>query len=238
MNTRNDAFPPTRWTMIQRVGAEDPEQKREALESFCRAYWFPLYHFARMQGRGAHDAEDSIQGFFQQLLSRLETFDGLDPMRGKLRSWLLKSFRNYMHNEWERDTAEKRGGGAEIVALDLDGAEERVSLEMDADPDAVFDRSWAETVLTHARHKLKIAHAEAGKADFYAALKPFLTKGTPEHLIGEVAAKLGKSEGAIRMAVSRLRDDYRVAIRNEIADTMGSEEDIEGEIRYLLSCLR
>ncbi len=238
--TRHDQFPRTRWTLIRRATDTDPEQKRQALEDFCRAYWFPLYCYARRRGKTVHDAQDTIQSFFVHLLEQTEKFENLDANLGKLRSWLLTSLQHFITNQHEWSRAAKRGGLASMLVIDVDLAEERLGDLGAADAaraESDFDRRWAETVLSQARQKLKAAHEAAGKRQEYEALRPFLTKGTPEGLIQEAAAKLGKTEGAIRMAVLRLRDDYRVAIQREIADTLDADGDVEAEVRYLIACL-
>tara|TARA_R110002096_G_scaffold238581_13_gene430204 strand:+ start:2147 stop:2887 length:741 start_codon:yes stop_codon:yes gene_type:complete len=239
--TRHDQFPETRWTLIRRATDANPEQMRLALEEFCRTYWFPLYCYARRRGHSVHDAQDTIQSFFVHLLDQTEKFRHLDANHGKLRSWLLTSLRNFLSNERKRSLAAKRGGSVPILAIDIDLAEERlgtwnpVADATTAEHD--FDRLWAETVLRLARQKLRTTFETAGKGREYEILKPFLTKGTPEGLIPEAAAKLEKTEGAVRMAILRLRDDYRVAIQCEIADTLDVDDDVEEEVRYLISCL-
>ena len=238
--TRRENFPPTRWSLILRVTTPNPAARREALEDFCQVYWFPLYSYARRRGKSVHDAEDAIQGFLAQLLDRADAFEKLDAEKGKLRSWLLTSLQNFMSDEWDKSQAAKRGGSSEVLSFDIEGAEDRLAnlvANPHDDAETVFDKHWAETVLGLARQKLKVAHEAAGKLKDFTVLSPFLTKGTPEKSTENAAAELGKSPGAIRMSVSRLRDDYREAIRREITDTMGIEVDVEEEIKYLISCL-
>lgn len=238
--TRRESFPKTRWTLVQRAGEADPEQKRQALEEFCRTYWLPLYSYARRRGKAVHDAQDLIKGFFAKLLNDPDFFEKPDAERGKLRSWLLTALQFYDQDEWDKTQAQKRGGGTEILAIDTEIAEERLGEvhELNAEEAARdFDRRWAETVLTSARRNLKISRQAVGKADEYDALKPFLTEGTSAELTQKVATRLGKSTDAGSMAISRLRESYRQEIRKVISETVGIDADVEQEIGYLISCL-
>lgn len=228
--------------MIRRTRETDPSTRRAALEEFCRAYWQPLYSYSRARGNSQHDAEDAVQGFLSHLLQRGEKLADLDASRGKLRSWLLTSFRNFLINEQDRENAVKRGGRTDIVSIDIDEAESRIG-DSPAEPASEsdlaqqFDRTWAETVLTRAQEFLKKTHTEAGKAERFSALVPFLTEGTEENAITSAAKQLDMKPGTVRMAVSRLRDDYRVAVLREIQETVGDEVDVEEEFDYLISCL-
>lgn len=236
-NQSPNAFPETRWSVISRARKSDPQLQRAALEEFCKAYWLPLYGYARRCGKSEHDAEDLLQGFFLKLLDNEASFEGLDAARGKLRSWLLTGFKRFMINDWEKANRQKRGGEAEIISFDLEDAEHRLSeTAVDGEPDEVYDRQWARAVLSRSRQQLRDAHERAGKADEFAILKAFLNASC-ELTSSAAAEKLGKKEGTVRMAISRLRNDYRIAIRSEIADTVGPESDVDAEMNYLISCL-
>lgn len=232
-------FPETRWSVIARAAADpDSNERRKALEAFCQAYWVPLYGFARGTGKSQSDAEDAVQGFALTIIQNPKKFEKLDSEKGKLRDWLRTAFRHFMITEWKKEQALKRGGGVEFLEFDVEGGEQRIeeSLKRHMDPEKAFDQQWARTVLSRARRRLREAHAEAGKADEFDVLRPFLDAGA-EVSAQEAADKLGKSVDAVRMTVSRLRKDFRESVRWEIADTMGTSADVEEELRYLLECL-
>lgn len=224
--------------MIARARSQDPQARRDALEEFCRIYWAPLYTYARRRGKSRHDTEDLVQSFVVFLIEKENLFNDLDPERGKLRSWLLTAFRNFMTIDWRRNTAQKRGGAAEFVPLDLTGGEgvlEDLPIA-DESPESAYDRQWAQIVVARARETLRRAHESARKLEEYEVLQPFLdascTMTAPE-----AASQLGKTAGAVRVAIARMRNDYRAAIRNEISETMGQFDDVDTEMSYLVGCL-
>ncbi|MEM6915709.1 MAG: hypothetical protein AAF491_04000 [Verrucomicrobiota bacterium] len=225
--------------MIQRAADADANQQRFALEEFCRAYWNPLYGYARIQGNSIEDSEDAVQEFLAQLMeSPTQKFGPLDSTRGKLRSWLLKAFRNFLITRWKHANREKRGGEIKFVGVD-EPENEIASL---ANQEAAklareFDRAWAETVMSRAKEKLKETLDAQGKSDRFQILEPFLTQKTDQASAEAAASELGMSVGATRMALSRMREDYRAAIHLEIRDTIGSDLDVKEEFDYLISCL-
>jgi RNA polymerase sigma-70 factor (ECF subfamily) len=216
----------------------DRERAAAALEALCRAYWYPLYAWARRSGQSAADAEDLTQGFFLQLLERGD-FAGADAARGRLRSFLLGAMKHYMADAWDKSRALKRGGGAQLIAIDGLAAEERYRLEPSdpGAPDVLFERRWALTVLEQFIAALREEYAASGKSAVFDALSPWLS-GTPGGGYGAAAAKLGVSEGTARVAVHRLRKRYAEVMRREIARTVGSDDDVEDELRALLAALQ
>lgn len=212
-------------------------ERRTALEAFCRAYWAPLYGYARAKGKTPTDAEDLVQGFILKILRQPGAFERLDSSRGMLRSWLRASFSNFMVTDWQKEQTLKRGGGLEFERFELEGVE-RVegAISDEPEPDKAFDRQWAHTVLSRGRRQLREAFRNAGKLDEFEVLSPCLDAGHEESS-EELGVKLGKSAGAVRVAMNRLRSDFRLAVMREIADTIGVAADVDQEMKYLLECL-
>ncbi len=210
---------------------------RKALEELCRAYWYPLYAFVRNRGYSSSDAQDLTQSFFARLI---ETggFASADPERGRFRSYLLGAMKHFLANEWRRAQALKRGGGATFVELDALEPEARYALEpaLSTDPDAGFDRQWAQESIARALEKLQAELETSGKGELFEALKGSLTGEEPAR--GETAARLGMTEGAVKVAVHRLRKRYRELLRAEIAETVSDPSDVDDEMRHLVDALR
>jgi DNA-directed RNA polymerase specialized sigma24 family protein len=231
-------FAPTRWTMVMAAaGGGEEGQAREALERLCATYWYPLYAFVRRQGYGAHDAQDLTQGFFARLLEKKD-LAAVDRAKGKFRSFLLAAIQHYLANEWDRTQAQKRGGGVALLSIDDAEAERRYHDEPAEQMTAeqLFDRRWALTLLDRVLARLGDEMRSEGKAEHFEALKFCLT-GERGAAYGEMAGRLGTSGGALKVAVHRLRDRYRALLRAEIAETVGSDGDVDDELRQLFSAL-
>lgn len=208
-----------------------------ALATLYEAYWYPLYAFLRARGHGAEEAQDLVQAFFVHLLEK-KALSEAQPARGRFRSFLLASLKNFTTNEHNRRTAMKRGGGAPMLSLDVEGAEGRFQLDpaTDETPDTLFDRQWALTLLD--RVLTRLGHeAMRRKTLHFERLKVYLTGDDPEHTYAETAAALGLTEGAVKVAVHRLRRRFRECLRQEIAHTVSSAEEIEDEIHHLWSAV-
>jgi RNA polymerase sigma-70 factor (ECF subfamily) len=206
-----------------------------ALAQLCEAYWYPLYAYVRRQGRTPHDAQDLTQEFFLRLLKKgwLET---VERERGRFRSWLLASMKHFLINEWDKARAERRGGGAIVFSVDEPAAEERLRAEpAEVSAEQLYERRWASTLLDQVLARLRAEMANAGKVALFEALKFCLTG--EQRRYAEVAGELGLSEGAVKVAVHRLRERYRALIREEIAQTVASPSEIEDELRALLAAL-
>jgi RNA polymerase sigma-70 factor (ECF subfamily) len=228
------AFPETRWSIVS--GARDASDQRRAeraLSELCELYWFPLYVFVRRRGASPEDAEDAIQGFFLRLIERGD-FATVDAQRGRLRSFLLGSLKNYLAERHKHATAQKRGGRFGPISFDAAEAEQRYQLEPtdESSPDRLFEKRWALTVLESALAELAAEMQAAGKEEQFTALQPFLAWGSADGGYGEAAARLGSSESAIRVAVHRLRKRFGVLVQAHIADTVGPE-DLQEELAYL-----
>lgn len=228
------AFPPTQWTMVISAQNDNSEERSRALEQICRTYWHPVYAYARKRSFNPQDAEDITQGFFAYLL-KTDGFGKVQQQQGKLRTFLLVSVRNFMTNDWAKRKAQKRGGGAQILSIDLKDAEDHICLKPadELTPEAVFDRHWATAMLQTVMDRLQAAFENEGKAEQFRALKDFLALGRGERTYQEVGADLGMSEAAIKVAVHRMRKRYRELLLEEIAGTLEPGESAEGELRYL-----
>ena len=236
MSLRPVQFEPTHWSLILRARAEDTLQRGVALEELCHAYWYPLYAFLRRSGRGVEDAQDLTQDFFARLLDGA-LLSSADPSRGKFRTLLLAALRNLDVNAWRAARAAKRGGGAPILSLDSDLAEERwlADASLGGKPELAFDRAWAHTIMDRASQDLQTEFEAAGKAELFAELFPRLNGGTAEGGLAAVGLRLGMTEAAVKMALSRMRRKFADALRAEVAHTVGSLDDVQDELRYLLA---
>ena len=234
-------FLTTRWSIV--LGAADssgPEAQGRALESLCREYWYPLYAYLRRSGKGQADAEDLVQGFFHRFLQRKD-FKRAKPERGRFRSYLLKSLKNYAANEWHKENAAKRGGGVTPCSLDEDYEEryEREPLDLET-PDSLYDKSWATSMLDKVLAKLGREYAALGKAGLFDSLRGHLAgharqSGVADYL--EIAEEHDMTKSAVTMSVRRMRQRYGELLRREIAGTVANPDDVEAEIRLLLQAL-
>jgi len=233
-------FATTHWSLVGAVkpGEASATRAREALEELCRAYWYPLYAFVRGRGYSAVDAQDLTQAFFARII---ETggFASADRARGRFRSYLLGAMKHFLANQWHRAQTQKRGGHVKIIeweALDPEARYAGASAPSD-DPEHLFDREWALQTIAGALQALRDEMAQAGKSDQFDALKGCLT-GQDESPREDIAARLGMSEGAVKVAVHRLRQRYRMLLRAAIAETVSNEADLDDEMRYLVAVLR
>jgi RNA polymerase sigma-70 factor (ECF subfamily) len=229
-------FATTRWSVVLAAGAGDPSQARAALATLCQRYWYPLYAFVRRQGHSADDSQDLTQEFFARLIEK-DWLGQVAPERGRFRSWLLASVRHFLANEWNRLHTQKRGGGAALFSLDETDAEGRYLHEPPgvSDPEQLFDRRWAMTLLDGVIAALEAEMRAAGKTAQFDAVKGALIGGQVDY--PAVAAQLGASEGAVRVAVHRLRERYRELLRAAVADTVDSPAEVEAELRHLFAAL-
>ena len=231
-------FPATHWTVVLSAGQSESARSEEALTVLCRAYWYPLYAYLRRQGQTSHDAQDAVQSFFEHLLAN-HRLAQVHPAKGKFRSFLLASLRNFLADERRKQATRKRGGDVRVISLDAETAEERYRNEPveRQDPEKIYERRWALTVLERVLAQLKADYAEAGKAERFAQLEPFLLGEKAEVSYAEIGRRLDMSEGAVKMAVQRLRQRSRQLFRAEIAHTVATEGEIEDEVRHLLAVM-
>lgn len=220
------------------AGRSDSTHARSALETLCRTYWQPIYAFVRRQGHSPHDAQDLTQEFFARLLENQSLAD-VDRTKGRFRSFLLASLKHFLANEWDKAHAQKRGGGRVLIPIDAQSAETTCGVDPadQTTADKMFDRRWALAVLDHALQRLREEHIREGKETLFEQLKVTLTEASRSVRYTEIAARLDMSEGAVKVAVHRLRQRYRELVRAEIADTVATASEVEEEIRALFSAL-
>ncbi|MDQ3624769.1 MAG: sigma-70 family RNA polymerase sigma factor [Verrucomicrobiota bacterium] len=229
-------FATTRWSVVLAARRETSPEADAALETLCRVYWYPLYAYVRRSGQGPYDAQDLTQEFFARLLAR-EWLRSAAQERGRFRTFLLVALKRFLAKEWHRATARKRGGGIAPLPLDAADAERRYAGEPVLAPDEVFERRWAMTLLDQTLDGLSAEFAASGKEREFELLKEWLTAGRGEIPYADLAAQLGTSEGAARVAVHRLRKRFRELFRENIAQTVAEPGAVEEEMRYLAAVL-
>ena len=237
---RAGQFATTRWSLVVAAGSGDSSPAvRDALTALCETYWYPLYAYLRGRGYRAEDAQDLTQAFFARLLEK-HALRHADPNRGRFRSFLLSSLRNFAANQHEREAAHKRGGGAPVLSLEMDSAEGRFQLEPGSTetPERVFDRVWALTLLERVMARLQTeTAAREDPPSRFDQLKVYLTGDEPQLSYAQTASQLGISEAAVKVAVHRLRRRFRDLVRDEISHTVSSPEEVEAELRHLWSAV-
>ena len=229
-------FLTTHWSVV--LSARDPGAlgSRNALETLCRTYWYPLYAYARRCGHNPADSEDLTQGFFAKLLEK-DYLKSAAKEKGRFRTFLLVALKRYIANEWDREHAQKRGGFAATIAIDADGARSRFASIPDNDlpPDRLYDQQWAATLLERTLFQLKAEYATSGRTRLFETLKNCVAGEKATLPYSRIAIELKLTEAAVKMAVLRLRNRYREILRQEIAQTVSSPVEIEEEMRQLFS---
>jgi RNA polymerase sigma-70 factor (ECF subfamily) len=232
-------FTTTHWSVVLLAGECASVEADQALENLCRTYWYPLYAYVRRQGRSADDAQDLTQEFFARLLEK-KYLCLADPQRGRFRTFLLSSLKNYLINEWEKSRTAKRGGGGVTFSLDEQDAEGRYLTDPvgGLTPDRIYEKRWAVTLLEKVLARLREEYVADDKALLFDALKPYVWGETLADGYDEVAMRLTMSTGALRVAMHRLRESYRELLREEVARTVASAADVDEELRQLVAALR
>ncbi len=230
------AFVTTHWSVVLSARDRNSPDSDAALETLCRTYWFPLYAFVRRRGHNPHDAQDFTQEFFARLLKK-EYLNSAASEKGRFRTFLLVALKRFLANEWDRQHAQKRGGTTPVLSIDQELAESRFASEPahNLQPDVLFDRQWAMTLLERTMSRLHDEYVASGRARLFELLRGCLAKDESALPYAEIATRLNLTEPAVKMAVQRLRARYREILRAEIADTVASPEEIEEEIRHLFS---
>lgn len=231
-------FATTHWSVVVAAGQGDSPQRASALEALCRAYWYPLYVFVRRQGHTPEDAQDLTQEFFCRLLEK-DQLGQADRQRGKFRTFLLVSLKHFLINEWKRAGRLRRGGGVSFLSLDGLEAEARYADEplAESSPSQAYEREWAVTLIEQVFALLRAEYAAAGKAPLFAALKVCIWGETGPASYAELGRQLNMTEGAVKVAVHRLRRRFRGVLREETAHTVARAEEIDGELRHLIGVL-
>jgi RNA polymerase sigma-70 factor (ECF subfamily) len=230
-------FPHTRWSLVLAATQKEAPESAAALEAICHAYWYPLYAYVRRCGQSPHDAQDLTQEFFCRLLEK-RWLDSADRQKGRLRSFLIIALKKFMSNEWDRVSAQRRGGGQLHAQFDTVFAESRFAADSHSlAPDETFDRQWALTLISLTTSRLRREFRAAGKPSDYEALKNCLLadRGTIDYV--GVAKQLGVNEGTARVSVHRLRKRFRKIYREEISQTLTDGDDLDAELRHLAAAL-
>jgi RNA polymerase sigma factor (sigma-70 family) len=232
-------FSTTHWSVVLEAGREGSVEAAQALERLCSGYWYPLYAYVRRQGHTPHDAQDIVQDFFAYFLER-NYVRRADRAHGRFRTFLLTSLQHFLINQWRKTNREKRGGSQRIVSLDEEMAESRFAGEpaIEQPPDTLYDRGWAAILLERALTALREEFERSSKLDLFERLKAFVWGEKNALSCAEMGAQLGLSEGAVKVAVHRLRQRYGELLRAEIAQTVATPAEVEEELRYLASVIR
>jgi RNA polymerase sigma factor (sigma-70 family) len=233
-NAPDDIFATTHWTVVLAAGRRHTPESDAALEELCRTYWFPLYAYVRRRGHAKEDAEDLTQAFFARLLEK-NFLANLAAEKGKFRAFLLAALKHFLANEWDKSQRQKRGGGSAHLSLDWQTADTKfqVAATGEPSPDQAFDREWALALLAKVIERLQKECASDGNARLFEQLKIFLTAGNGETAQRETAKTLGLEEGAVRVAIHRLRKRYRILLREEISQTLSDPAQVDEEMRVL-----
>jgi RNA polymerase sigma-70 factor (ECF subfamily) len=233
-----ESFATTCWSVVTAAGDRLSPKAAAALETLCRAYWYPLYAYIRRKGLSPADAQDVTQEYFCRLIGK-NYLESIDRSQGSFRSFLLASINHLLANEWDRARALKRGGNRQIISLDAEEAEGRFIQETVAYDSAekAFDRRWALTLLDRALARLRDEFATAGKLAQFDRLKIFLSDVAGEGDYAALAGPLGLEAGGVAVAVHRLRLRYREIIRGEIAQTVTTESELKAEMSHLFATL-
>ncbi len=231
-------FADTHWSVVLAAGDSTSPQSVEALEKLCRTYWYPLYAFVRRRGSAEHDAKDLTQGFFAHLLER-HALRSVVPERGKFRSFLLKSLKNFLTDEHDRQQAQKRGGGQALISIDAQEAEQRYRLEpaTPETPEKLFEQRCALALLDAALSRLDKEYTASDKGPLFSQLRGLLLDTAQAKPYAEIAQQIGMSEEAVKKASQRMRQRYQQIIREEISHTVATSSEVEEELRYLWSVL-
>ncbi len=232
------AFSAPHWSVVLDAGKTDPARARAALERLCRSYWSPIYVFVRRRGFSPPDAEDLTQSFFAFLIEK-EALKKVDTAKGNFRSIRLASLTNFLANEWDKRQTLKRGGRREVVSLD-EAAAEGLYLREPVEsltPEKLFERRWAMALVDQVLVRLKQEYGVGGKANLFAWLEPSLTGELSADALASCAAHLSMNEGAVKVALHRLRRRFGELLRSEIAHTVSSPEEIDDEIHQLFAAI-
>jgi DNA-directed RNA polymerase specialized sigma24 family protein len=237
-NGGRDNFATTNWTVVVEAGGQECPRATAALERLCRIYWYPIYAFVRRRGFDRHTSEDLAQSFFACLLEK-DMLKKVDRQKGKFRSFLLAALTNFLSNDWDTRCAAKRGGHRQIISLDGMAAEELYQNEPaePTTPERLFERSWAFTLLERTLVRLKQEYTSTNKAKLFAKLEPELTREARPGFYCATAAELKMSEGALKVALHRLRRRFGELLRSEIAHTVSVPDEVEDEIRHLFAAI-
>ncbi len=236
--TGTSRFATTHWSVVLAAGDSASPQHEQALSRLCQAYWFPLYAYLRRRGHDRHQAEDWTQAFFAQMLDK-RRLSAVSPKPGKFRSFLLTALKNFVSDEQDRARAAKRGGAQKTLSLNFETAESQYTLEPtdELSPERLFERAWALVVLEQTMNRLEVELANTNKKDLFDSLRVYVCGEPTTVTYCDVAAQLNMTENAVKVAVHRLRRRYRELLRNEIAQTVLTEDQVDEEISHLFAAV-
>jgi RNA polymerase sigma factor (sigma-70 family) len=231
-------FATTHWSLILTAAGRDQPEARDALDSLCATYWYPLYAYVRRRVVDVHEAQDITQAFFERVVEHCP-FDCADPERGQFRAFLLTACKRFLINEWHKGQAAKRGGGRRPLSLDFESGESKLGLvavdSMTAEQ--LYEREWAITLLEHVLDQLRAEYAAKDRLPHFEALKHSLAGASRQAGYRDAARALGISEATAKVAAHRMRKRYRELLRDQIAQTVQRPEDVDDEIRDLFAIL-
>ena len=232
---QRDQFNTTRWSIVLRIQDSQDEERRLAWNEVIEIYWYPIYVFCRRRGANDHDAMDLTQGFFSQLIGG-SGLNSVSPSKGRFRSFLLASFKNYMINQHEKDAAIRRGGKHVTISLENADPDARYLLEStrEESPERAFDRKWVEALITRAHAKLAEVYQERNQTELYLLLSPFLTDLTDALMTSEIGRKLNLNPATVRKSIHRMRRRFGELILAEISATVDNPDEVEEELQNLI----
>lgn len=228
-------FNTTRWSIVVASGNSDDEVSRQALEELSKVYWLPVYLYTRSRGLSREDAEDATQAFFAHFLST-DGFSQAEAKRGSFRSFLLGSVKNFLIDEWKKNGALKRGFGLQPVYLDFERAENLAIDIVDSGrtPEQDYDYCWGRTIMARALNRVRELYSKKKRTDVFDVLRQHLEVSSAKESYRKSAELLGMSENAVKVAVHRLREQYRAALNHEMRDTLVVDHDLESEKQHLI----
>ncbi len=231
-------FATTSWSQVLAAQGDSTSISRQALETLCGSYWYPLYAFVRLQGNDPESSLDLTQAYFTELLER-DYLKDVDPSLGRFRTFLKVSVKHFLSKQRDKEKALKRGGQAKVISLDQEDAEGRYRFEPVGrlTPEEIFERRWALTTIERVLGKLREEFSEAGKEEEFQSLKGYLTGEEPKAPYRQAAEELGTSEGAVKASVHRLRQRFGKLLREEIAETVADPQEVDAEVRHLLQVI-
>jgi RNA polymerase sigma factor (sigma-70 family) len=234
----SERFRTTQWSIVLAAGRRSSPDAHDALATLCQVYWYPMYAYVRRRGHSPDDAQDLTQSFFARLLEK-NVAGKADRSRGKFRSFLLASLDHFLAKEWRRASARKRGDGRVALSLDLAAGESRYTLEPthELTAEKIYQRRWALTLLEETLAKLRGEFTRDGKLELFEHLKPYLGGDDNTVPYRQIAESLGKTEGAVKVAVHRLRQRCRELLRSEIAQTVSSPQEVDEELHDLFEAV-
>lgn len=232
------SFPTTSWSLVLAAKGAGAVSGA-ALERLCGLYWYPVYAYIRSRRSSPEDSRDLTQEFFFRLLDK-HYLDAIDAPRGRFRWFLQAAVKNLLANEYDRIQAQKRGGGQVFLSLEMEGAEQMYRLEPvdQLTPEKIFDRGWSRLLLNRAMDRMRQEHEKSGKRAHFDRLKQYLVGDDDPASYRDAAQAMGATEGAVKVAVHRLRRRFAEVLRAEIAETVLDESEVDAELRFLISALR